>query len=105
MTAPTNVDIGSLIETRAGFRGGRPVLSGTGTHVHALAAHYRHGLTVEEIADEYPHLARAQVYAAIAYYLANAAEIEGYLEADSELYDELSARAEGQSLARRPAGR
>ena len=43
----------------------------------------KQGLSAEEIAAEYPHLTLAQVYAALAYYHANADEIEADL-ADEE---------------------
>jgi hypothetical protein len=41
------------------------------------------GQSPEEIAREFPHLSLAGVYAALAYYHANQAEIEAELEADA----------------------
>ena len=47
------------------------------------------GKSPEEIVETYSHLTLGQVYAALAYYHANRAEIESDLAADDALYDEL----------------
>ena len=41
-------------------------------------------MTAEEIAEQYPHLTLAQVYAALAYYHANQPEIVAELESEAE---------------------
>ncbi|MFN0148731.1 MAG: DUF433 domain-containing protein [Dehalococcoidia bacterium] len=105
MAAVTPVDIGTLIETRPGFRGGRPVITGTGTHVHALAALYRDRMSADEIADEYEHLPRSHVFAAIAYYLANSEEIAGYLAEEARAYEQGRAEMGPSPLVRKYLGR
>ena len=47
------------------------------------------GLNPEEIARDIPHLTLAQVYAALAYYHANQAEIEAEIAADEAEYERL----------------
>jgi uncharacterized protein (DUF433 family) len=78
----TAVEIGSLIEHHPDIRGGRPCLAGTGVSVHRVAAWYKLGLAPEEIAERFGHLSLAQVHAALAYYHANQAEIDGELAVD-----------------------
>lgn len=63
--------------------GGRIRIDGTRITVHQIATLYRQGLTPEEIADQYPHINLAQVYAALAYYHANRSEVDRELEAES----------------------
>src|SRR5438132_13260398 len=70
------IEIGSLIDRDPAIRGGRPKIAGTGVTVMRVAAWYKMGLTPEEIATQYGHLSLAQVHAALAYYHANAEEIE-----------------------------
>lgn len=74
------------------------------------------GATAEEIAEQYPAISLGQVYAAIAYYLAHTAEVDGYLStreqrsaevrvANERLFDptgiraRLMARQTGRDLA------
>jgi uncharacterized protein (DUF433 family) len=78
-----SIEIGSLLTRSPGVRGGRPCVAGTRTTVHRIAAWYKMGESPEEIAREYPHLTLAGVYAALAYYHANQAEIEAELAADA----------------------
>jgi uncharacterized protein (DUF433 family) len=86
----TVTNIGSLIERRSGFRGGRPVVAGTSVSVQRIAGWYKLGLSPEEIAETFGHLSLAQVHAALAYYHANREEIDGYLR------DEDAADQQGQ---------
>lgn len=90
----TKVDIGKLIVSRPGVKGGRPCLAGTGLPVHTVAvARTFHGFSPEEIVEELgPGIDLARVHAALAYYYANKDEIEGYLEADRRLGEELMAK-------------
>lgn len=41
-----------------------------------------HGMTAEQIAEEYPHLRMAEVHSALAYYFDHREEIEGVLDAE-----------------------
>ncbi|MBP7999521.1 MAG: DUF433 domain-containing protein [Chloroflexi bacterium] len=70
------VDIGSLIVQSPEIRQGRPRIAGTGVTVQRVVGWYKLGFTPEEIADKFGHLSLAQVYAALAFYHANQAEIE-----------------------------
>jgi uncharacterized protein (DUF433 family) len=78
--APGLVDIGSFIDQREGYRGGRPFIVGTGVTVDAIACR----LTVDkmgpqEIAENF-NLSLAQVMAALAFYVANRDAIEEDLD-------------------------
>lgn len=51
--APGLIDIGSFIEQREGYRGGRPFIVGAGVTVDCISALYRiDGFTAEQIAQE-----------------------------------------------------
>jgi uncharacterized protein (DUF433 family) len=100
MTAPTEVNIGTLIERRPGVNGGRPVLKGTGVSVHRIALLTQEGLSPADIISEYPHLDAARVHAAIAYYHANQDLIEREIKESVAAYE----RAEqGHASRVRPA--
>lgn len=86
------VDIGTLI-SRSSEKGGRPHIAGTGVTVQRIAGWFRMGFTAEEIASKMPHLSMEQVYAALAYYFANRAEIEALLGQEEATYDRLAAEA------------
>ena len=83
-------DIGTLITRNPEIRSGRPILAGTGVSVHSVVIRYKHGLTPEQIADDFGHLSLAQVYAALTYYQANREEIETDLAEEERLYDHLA---------------
>ena len=72
-----------LIVKDPGIHQGRPVISGTGTTVRAIAIMYKQGLSPEEIAGELP-LSLAQIYAALTYYHLHTTEIESDIHRDSE---------------------
>ena|SRR6266487_2268292 len=83
----TTIDIGTLITRDPKIRGGRPIIAGTGMTVRRIVGWYQLGLSPEEIAQEIPHVTLAQVYAALAYYHANRAEIDADIaneEAEAE---------------------
>lgn len=50
----------------------------------------KRGLTPEEIADQYPHVNLAQIYAALAYCHANRDELDRELEAEAAEFDRLA---------------
>ena len=72
-----------LIVSTPELRGGRPIIANTGVTVRTIAGHYKLGLTAEEIAGEM-NLKLAGVYAALAYYHLNRAEIEADIQSNSE---------------------
>ena len=51
-----------------------------------------HGLTPEQILEEFPDLDLARIYAALAYYHANKAVIDADIQADRKLGDRLATR-------------
>ena len=69
--------------------GGRVRIDGTHITIHRIVTLYKQGQNPEEIVQTYPQLSLAQVYAALAYYHANRAEVESELAAADALYDEL----------------
>lgn len=77
-----SVEINSLLVKSPEIRHGRPRIAGTGITIHRIAAWYKLGHSPEEIARRYGHLTVAQVYAALAYYHANQAEIEAEIASD-----------------------
>jgi uncharacterized protein (DUF433 family) len=74
--------INTLLVSSPGVCGGRLRIDGTRITVLQIAVLYKQGYSAERIADEYPHLTMAQVYAALAHYHANQEEIEADLEAE-----------------------
>ena len=91
MAAPARVDIGTLIQSDPEIWGGRPCIAGTRISVQAVASLFKDGLSAGEIAEEYPHVPAGHIHAAVAFYLANSEEIDGYLADDRRLHDEIRA--------------
>jgi len=89
MTLTAIADIGTLITHTPEVRGGRPRIAGTGVTVRRIVGWYKLGLSPEEIAHEFGHLTLAQVYAALAYYHANRAEIEADIATEEAEADRL----------------
>ncbi|MGO8815467.1 MAG: DUF433 domain-containing protein [Terriglobia bacterium] len=55
-------------------------VGGTRVTLDTVVAAFLEGATAEEIAQQYPVLALADVYAAIGYYLRHRSEVEAYLD-------------------------
>jgi uncharacterized protein (DUF433 family) len=85
----TWTDIGTLIVSSPDIRKGRPRVAGTGVTVRRIVGWYRLGLDAEEIAESIGHLTVGQVYAALAYYLANPDEIDADLATEEALTEAL----------------
>ena len=77
------VELGSLLDSDPGHRGGRPFISGTRVSVARIGILYSQGASPEEITDRYD-LALPQVYAALAYYLANREAIDADILAEDD---------------------
>src|SRR6185436_7107609 len=75
--------ISTLLVSSADVCGGRLRIDGTQITVNQIVVLYKQGYSAERIADEYPHLTMAQVYAALAHYHANQDEIEADLDAET----------------------
>lgn len=63
-----------------GVKGGEPIIRGTGITVQTIVALTQHGLTPEQIVEEYEGvLTLAQVHDALGYYYDHPGEIEQYI--------------------------
>ena len=77
--APGYVDIGSFIDQREGYRGGRPFIVGTGITVDAISCRWRiDEWSPETIAEEY-NIPLVQVMAALTFYFANKQAIDDHV--------------------------
>ena len=65
-----------MIENTPGICGGRPCIAGTRIAVHRIARYYRLGYSPEEMLGLLNSLSLWQIYAALAYALANPEETE-----------------------------
>ncbi|MGQ9625857.1 MAG: DUF433 domain-containing protein [Anaerolineae bacterium] len=74
--------INTLLASSPDICGGHIRIEGTRITVNQIVALYKQGYSPEEIADQYPQLSLAQVYAALAYYHANREEIEADLASE-----------------------
>ncbi|MFO7904821.1 MAG: DUF433 domain-containing protein [Pirellulaceae bacterium] len=92
-----SITLDGMLVRNSGICGGRIRIDGTRITVHRIATLYKQGHSPEEIVQTYPHLSLAQIYAALAYYHANRAEIEAELAADRALYVELSAKEDSRN--------
>ncbi len=54
-----------------------------------MAGWWKLGLSIEEIAEELPTLSSAEIFAALAYYHLNKAEIDGYLEEERSVCQQM----------------
>lgn len=72
------------IESKAGVCGGEPVIRGTRITVGLIAMLEKAGKTVDEIVALYPHLTHAQVHDALAYYYDNRAQVDRYINENTE---------------------
>lgn len=55
-------------------------VGGTRVTLDTLIAAYQEGATAEEIKEQYPSLALADIYASLGHYLRHRAELDAYLE-------------------------
>lgn len=60
--------------------------------MHNVAGYYRLGHTAEEMAAEHPELDPSLFHAAVAYYLANKAQIDAEIDAEIALEEALAAK-------------
>jgi uncharacterized protein (DUF433 family) len=95
-TGPTS--LADFIVKTPGVCGGQPRIAGTRIKVkHVYTWVERMGMTPARVVAEYPHLTRAQVHAALAYYWSHPDEIHRDMEDEEKLVAELKAKA-GPSL-------
>ncbi len=84
------MSIGSIIEATPGMCGGRARLAGTRIPVHRIARYYRLGYAPEEMLGVLNSLSLSQIYAALAYALANPDEIQESLREEEKMAQQLS---------------
>jgi uncharacterized protein (DUF433 family) len=84
-----STQINTLLVSSSDVCGGLLRIQGTRITVNQVVILYKQGYTAEEIADQYPHLTLAQVYAALAYYHANRQEVEAALSAEKSEAEKL----------------
>jgi uncharacterized protein (DUF433 family) len=89
MTTAAVIDIGTMITSKLGIHGGRPIIAGTGVTVQRIAVWHNLGYSPEEIARKIEHLTLAQIHAALAYYYANREAIDADIAAEDEAYERL----------------
>lgn len=93
------VELADFLDSDPGHRHGHPFIRGRRVSVDRISILYNQGYTPEKIAQNYS-LTLAQVYAALAYYLANKEEVErGIDELDEEgrrLYDKYHSNENGR---------
>ena len=78
--------------------GGVIRVGGTRVSLDSLIAAYREGATAEEIGEQYPSVALADIYASLAYFLRHRSEVDAYLvqgEAESARTHEESRQRHG----------
>lgn len=89
----------NLIASDSAVRNGQPCVAGTGLRVTDLVmAHLFHRRTPDELAADY-ELSLAQVYAALAYYYANKAELDLDIRTQIDKARSLKEQAVGRSTA------
>jgi uncharacterized protein (DUF433 family) len=84
------MSIGSIIEATPGICGGRAHLTGTRVPVHRIARYHRLGYAPEEMLGVLSSLSLTQIYAALAYALANPDEIEESLREEDDMAGQFS---------------
>lgn len=87
-----------------GVCGGQPRIAGTRIKVkHVYTWVERMGMTPAQVVAEYPHLTRAQVHAALAYYWSHPDEIDRDIENEAKVVAELKSKAGPSKLQERLA--
>ena len=71
-------------------------VAGTRVSLDSVIYAFNEGATPEEIAQDFPTLDLAAIYAVVGYYLQNRAEVEQYLEQRKTQREELKAEVESR---------
>jgi uncharacterized protein (DUF433 family) len=94
--------LAELIVATPGVCGGKPRIAGTRIKVkHVYVWVEELGMTPAQVVAEYPHLTRAQVHAALAYYWSHRDEIHKDIENEEKLVAELKAKSGPSKLQER----
>jgi uncharacterized protein (DUF433 family) len=108
-TSPANSaaavpSLADYIVKTPGVCGGQPRIAGTRIKVkHIFTWVEQMGMTPAQVVAEYPHLTRAQVHAALAYYWSYPDEIHEDMEDEERLVAELKAKAGPSKIQERLA--
>lgn len=84
----------SFIVRRAGSQPGLPTILNTRISVEQIASYFKEGWGVAEIERDLPILTRAEIEAAIQFYLNHRAEIERDLQHSREIYEANASKPE-----------
>lgn len=96
----------TLIVHTPGVCGGRARIDGTRIKVkHVYRWVEEQGMTPAQVVEQYPHLTRAQVYAALAYYWSHPDEIAAEIAAEDRLVADLKSKSGPSKLQARLADR
>jgi uncharacterized protein (DUF433 family) len=90
----TALSLADYIVKTPGVCSGQPRIAGTRIKVkHIYTWVEQMGMTPAQVVAEYPHLTRAQVHAALAYYWSHQDEIQQDIDNEEKLVAELKAKA------------
>jgi uncharacterized protein (DUF433 family) len=103
-TAAVPPSLADYIVKTPGVCSGQPRIAGTRIKVkHVYTWVEQMGMTPAQVVAEYPHLTRAQVHAALAYYWSHQEEIHRDIENEEKLIAELKAKAQPSQIQERLA--
>jgi uncharacterized protein (DUF433 family) len=101
---PAAPSLSEFIVTTPGVCGGKPRIAGTRIKVqHVYVWVEQMGMTPAEVVASYPHLTRAQVHAALAYYWTHPDKIQKDIADGERLVADLKAKAGPSKLLERLA--
>ncbi len=86
-----STQIETLLTRSPDVRHGKLCVAGTTTTVQRIAVWYKMGYSPEEMARKFQHLPIDGIYAALAYYHANQAELEAEIAAEQAEEEKLEA--------------
>ena len=94
-TAPSMPSIPEpKIVSTPGICGGQPRIDGTRIKVrHVVHCVERQGMSIADVLEHHPHLNRAQIHAALAYYWCHQAEIDQSIRDEEAFVAEMKAKA------------
>lgn len=92
------MNLSELIVKNPGTCGGRARIAGHRVEVSHVAKAFRAGQSPEEMLQMWPSLTLAQIHAAIAYALTNAAEIDANLAAEEEAWRQIDSSAASATM-------
>jgi uncharacterized protein (DUF433 family) len=100
----TGAELADMIVKTTDTCGGRARIAGTRIKVeHIYNWVERQGMSPDAVINAYPHLNKAQVHAALAYYWSHEAEIQHDIAEDERFVAEMKAKAGPSKLTERVA--